>query len=86
MYKLYQVYAGQIIGECPKGGDMAINVCKMKALTNMRAAGKDDKAILDGPRLLGLDDALEYINDDELVEVTPLNCRIRKDPSKAKRR
>ena len=52
-----------------KAGDLKVNICRAKQLTNMRAAGKDIKTPLDEPRTMGLDDALEYINDDELVEV-----------------
>lgn len=81
-----QVYEGQVIGMSSKAGDMKINVCKMKALTNMRAAQSEKKTALDEPRMMGLDDALEYINDDEQVEVTPKSVRIRKDPSMAGRR
>ncbi|KAG2434942.1 hypothetical protein HYH02_012139 [Chlamydomonas schloesseri] len=75
-----QVYEGQVIGMHAKAGDLKVNVCKTKALTNMRAAGKDTKVGLDEPRTMGLDDSLEYINDDEQVEVTPKSIRIRKDP------
>eukprot|EP00199_Chlamydomonas_sp_CCMP681_P001353 CAMPEP_0119107554 /NCGR_PEP_ID=MMETSP1180-20130426/11089_1 /TAXON_ID=3052 ORGANISM="Chlamydomonas cf sp, Strain CCMP681" /NCGR_SAMPLE_ID=MMETSP1180 /ASSEMBLY_ACC=CAM_ASM_000741 /LENGTH=678 /DNA_ID=CAMNT_0007093059 /DNA_START=94 /DNA_END=2130 /DNA_ORIENTATION=+ len=78
-----QVYQGQCVGQCAKAGDLSINVCRAKALTNMRAAGKDKFFGLDEPRLMSLDDALEYINDDELVEVTPKSVRIRKDPKAA---
>lgn len=80
------VYEGQCVGQHAKAGDLKINVCKTKALTNMRAAGKEIKVGLDEPRNMSLDDALEYINDDELVEVTPKSVRIRKDPSKQGRR
>jgi len=80
------VYEGQCVGQHAKAGDLKINVCKTKALTNMRAASKEIKVGLDEPRIMSLDDALEYINDDEMVEVTPKSVRIRKDPSKAKRR
>uniref|UniRef100_A0A7S3RAJ0 Elongation factor Tu, chloroplastic n=1 Tax=Dunaliella tertiolecta TaxID=3047 RepID=A0A7S3RAJ0_DUNTE len=80
-----QVYEGQCVGQHVKAGDMKINVCKTKALTNMRAAGSDKKAGLNEPRNLSLDDALEYINEDEMVEVTPKNVRIRKDPAYSKK-
>eukprot|EP00798_Chlamydomonas_sp_ICE-L_P021330 gene21330-28262_t len=76
-----QVYAGQVIGIHAKAGDLKINICKAKALTNMRAAGKDKTTGLDEPKSMGLDDCLEYIGDDEQVEVTPLSIRIRKDPN-----
>jgi len=75
-----QVYEGQIVGIHAKSGDLKINVCKAKALTNMRAAGKDKTAGLDEPRVMSLDDCLEYIATDELVEVTPESVRMRKDP------
>jgi len=80
-----QVYEGQVVGMHAKAGDLRVNVAKMKALTNMRAANKEVKTALDEPRIMGLDDALEYINDDEMVEVTPKSVRIRKDPSAGKR-
>ncbi|GLC42783.1 Putative elongation factor TypA-like svr3, chloroplastic [Pleodorina starrii] len=76
-----QVYEGQCVGVHAKAGDLKVNVCKTKQLTNMRAASKEIKVGLDEPRTMGLDDALEYINDDEQVEVTPKSVRIRKDPS-----
>eukprot|EP00882_Tetradesmus_deserticola_P000261 GHRQ01000288.1.p1 GENE.GHRQ01000288.1~~GHRQ01000288.1.p1 ORF type:complete len:685 (+),score=335.85 GHRQ01000288.1:559-2613(+) len=76
-----QVYEGQVVGVYNKSGDLKINVCKAKALTNMRASQSEKKVALDEARIMGLDDALEYITDDEQVEVTPLSIRIRKDPS-----
>ncbi|KAG1676929.1 hypothetical protein FOA52_014805 [Chlamydomonas sp. UWO 241] len=79
-----QVYAGQVVGMHAKAGDLALNVCKAKQLTNMRAAGKDKFAGLDEPRDLSLDDCLEYIGDDEQVEVTPLHVRMRKNPAAPK--
>lgn len=81
-----QVYEGQVVGMYSKAGDLKVNVCKQKALTNMRAANKEVKTALDEARTMGLDEALEYIIDDELVEVTPLSIRIRKDPSAGGRR
>mmetsp|Transcript_3232 Transcript_3232/g.7093 ORF Transcript_3232/g.7093 Transcript_3232/m.7093 type:complete len:688 (-) Transcript_3232:619-2682(-) len=81
-----QVYDGQVVGMHAKAGDLKINVCKTKQLTNMRAASKEIKVGLDEPRNMSLDDALEYINDDEFVEVTPKSVRIRKDPAQANRR
>jgi hypothetical protein len=140
-----QVYEGQVVGMYNKAGDLKINVCKQKALTNMRAANKEVrnsccggqpavlscqlercpgrctagpalargaraappaarrrgrltrsprlprlhlqvKTVLDEPRIMGMDDALEYINDDELVEVTPKSIRVRKDPQQANKR
>uniref|UniRef100_A0A383VTG7 Elongation factor Tu, chloroplastic n=1 Tax=Tetradesmus obliquus TaxID=3088 RepID=A0A383VTG7_TETOB len=76
-----QVYEGQVVGVYNKSGDLKLNVCKAKALTNMRASQSEKKVALDEARIMGLDDALEYITDDEQVEVTPLSIRIRKDPS-----
>lgn len=81
-----QVYEGQVVGVYNKAGDLKINVCKVKALTNMRSANKEVRTALDEARIMGLDDALEYISDDELVEVTPVSIRIRKDPSMAAKR
>ena len=72
------VYAGMIIGENSKAGDIGVNPIKGKQLTNMRAAGKDDNIILVPPRKMSLEEALSYINEDELVEVTPHNIRLRK--------
>ena len=65
------------------GGDLKVNLCKAKQLTNHRAAGKDNTTVLDEPRIMGLDEALEFIDTDELVEVTPTSIRIRKDPTAA---
>ncbi len=73
-----QVYAGMIIGANAKPGDIEVNPVKGKQLTNMRAAGKDDNVILFPPVQLPLEAALSYIEDDELVEVTPKNIRLRK--------
>lgn len=73
-----QVYAGMIIGANAKPGDIEVNPVKGKQLTNMRAAGKDDNVILYPPVQLSLEAALAYIEDDELVEVTPKNIRLRK--------
>ncbi|MBQ4084178.1 MAG: translational GTPase TypA, partial [Alphaproteobacteria bacterium] len=72
------VYAGMIIGGNAKSGDIEVNPIKGKQLTNMRAAGKDDNVILTPPVRMSLEEALVYINDDELVEVTPENIRLRK--------
>ena len=72
------VYAGQIIGEHAKESDLTVNVCKGKQLTNMRASGTDTNVRLAPPRLFSLEQALEYIEDDELLEVTPENIRMRK--------
>ena len=72
------VYAGQIIGECSRASDMVVNPAKGKKLTNMRASGTDEAVILTPHVRLSLEDYIAYINDDELVEITPLNIRIRK--------
>lgn len=73
-----KVYKGMIIGECNRLQDIAVNICKKKQLTNMRSAGADVMVTLQAPRIMTLEDCLEYISDDELVEVTPINVRIRK--------
>ena len=72
------VYQGMIIGENPRPEDMEVNVCKEKHLTNTRASGSDDALRLVPPRLMSLEQAIEYIAEDELVEVTPKNIRLRK--------
>ena len=73
-----KVYRGMIVGECNRSQDIAVNVCKTKKLTNMRTATADVMVTLQAPRLLSLEECLEYIADDELVEVTPKNIRMRK--------
>ena len=73
-----EVYAGQVVGEHNKEGDLVVNVTKSKKLTNMRAAGSDDKIQLAPPVVFSLEEALEYIKEDEYVEVTPKAMRIRK--------
>jgi GTP-binding protein len=83
-----KVYQGMIIGENSRENDLDVNPLKAKKLTNIRAAGKDDAIILTPPRRLTLEDALAYIQDDELVEVTPKSIRLRKralDPNQRKR-
>jgi len=72
------VYTGQIIGENTRPADMVVNPAKGKKLTNMRASGSDEAVILTPPRLMSLEDCIAYINDDELVEVTPASIRLRK--------
>jgi len=72
------VYPGMIVGENARGDDMTVNPCKEKKLTNMRAAGSDRNVLLKPPRQLTLEIALEYIEEDELVEVTPSKIRLRK--------
>ncbi|MBO4250865.1 MAG: translational GTPase TypA [Paludibacteraceae bacterium] len=73
-----EVYAGQVVGENAKEGDIVINVTKSKKLTNMRSKSADDKAVLPPPIRMSLEEALEYIKEDEYVEVTPHAMRIRK--------
>lgn len=73
-----RVYSGMVIGQCSKVEDVEINVCKRKQLTNMRAAGSDEALRLSPPKILSLEQALEFIETDELLEVTPKNLRIRK--------
>lgn len=73
-----EVYEGQVIGENNRTGDLVINVTKSKKLTNMRASGSDDKASIAPPRRFSLEEALEYIQEDEYVEVTPKSIRLRK--------
>ena len=80
-----EVYNGMIIGERTREGDLNVNICKEKKLTNMRAAGSDNTVNLRPPRQLSLDQFVEFIAEDELVEVTPKNIRLRKmelDPNK----
>ncbi|HEX5726872.1 MAG TPA: translational GTPase TypA [Longimicrobiaceae bacterium] len=72
------VYEGMIVGENARPGDMEVNVCKEKKLTNIRAAGSDENVLLEPPRQMTLEDALTYIADDELIEVTPKSIRLRK--------
>ncbi len=72
------VYEGMIVGESPKNEDITVNVCKKKHVTNMRAAGSDEALRLTPPTNLSLEQSLEFINDDELVEVTPKSIRLRK--------
>ncbi|MEL4105500.1 translational GTPase TypA [Oscillospiraceae bacterium WX1] len=72
------VYAGMIVGVSPKAEDMSVNVCKKKQLTNMRASGSDDALRLIPPKIMSLEQCLEFIADDELLEVTPQNLRLRK--------
>jgi len=72
------VYAGMIVGETPKQEDISVNVCKKKQLTNMRSSGADDALRLVTPRTLSLEQCLEFLADDELLEVTPESLRLRK--------
>ena len=73
-----EVYEGMIIGMSPKNEDMAVNVCKKKQLTNMRSAGADDALRLVPPRKMSIEEAMEFIGDDEMIEVTPESIRMRK--------
>ena len=73
-----EIYAGQVVGEHTRERDLNINICKTKKLTNMRASGSDDKVMLPPPIKFSLEEALEYIQEDELVEVTPKSMRMRK--------
>ena len=72
------VYEGQVVGEHCRNKDLKVNVCRAKKMTNMRASGSDENVLLKPPRVLSLEQALEYIEDDELVEVTPSALRLRK--------
>jgi len=72
------VYEGMVVGVSPKADDMVVNVCKRKHLTNTRASGSDDALRLVPPRIMSLEDCLEFLADDELLEVTPKSLRIRK--------
>ncbi len=73
-----EVYAGMIVGENRKSGDLVVNVCKEKKLTNMRASGSDENIILVPPRKMSLEQVLEFVNEDELAEITPETIRLRK--------
>lgn len=84
-----EIYGGQVVGENTRGDDIGINLCKTKKLTNVRASGTDDKVVLPPPVEFSLEEALEYIQEDELVEVTPKSIRLRKiylDENERKRR
>jgi len=83
-----EVYVGMILGANNRAGDLDVNVCKNKKLTNVRAAGSDDNLVLVPPKRLTLEEAMEYIADDELLEVTPKSLRLRKrilEPNMRKR-
>ena len=83
-----KVYAGMVIGQCSRAEDIELNVCKKKHLTNTRASGADDALTLTPPRILSLEQALDFIDTDELLEVTPTALRMRKkilDPTMRKR-
>ena len=72
------VYEGMIVGVSPKNEDISVNVCKKKHLTNTRASGSDDALRLETPKIMSLEEAMEFINDDELLEITPKTIRLRK--------
>jgi GTP-binding protein len=72
------VYDGMVIGERNREGDLNVNICREKKLTNMRASGSDNTVTIRPPRRLSLDQYIEFIAEDELVEVTPNNIRLRK--------
>jgi GTP-binding protein len=73
-----EVYRGMVVGEHQRPGDLDVNVCKTKQLTNMRNVIRDIEVRLTTPRDMSLDECIEYLSDDELLEVTPQNLRIRK--------
>lgn len=73
-----KVYAGMVVGSNPKGEDITVNVCKKKQMTNTRASGSDEALRLIPPKHMSLEECLEFITEDELLEVTPLNIRVRK--------
>ena len=75
---MFIVYPGMVIGESSKSNDLYLNPCIKKQLTNIRAAAADEKIVLASPRMLNLEEALSYMSDDELVEITPKNVRLRK--------
>jgi GTP-binding protein len=81
-----EVYAGMIVGERNRSSDLNVNIIKEKKLTNMRASTSDATIILRPPRVLSLDQAIEFIAEDELVEVTPKSIRLRKMELDATRR
>ena len=73
-----QVYGGMVVGINPKGNDIVVNVCKKKQLTNMRSSASDEALRLEAPKIMTLEECLEFLDDDELLEVTPKSLRIRK--------
>ena len=83
-----RVYSGMVIGQCSRAEDIELNVCKKKHLTNTRSSSADEALTLVPPRILSLEQALDFIDTDELLEVTPKSLRIRKrilDPTMRKR-
>jgi GTP-binding protein len=81
-----EVYEGMVVGENARPNDLDVNITKEKKLTNMRASGSDDAVRLVPPRIMNLEQALEFIREDELVEVTPATFRLRKRVLAANRR
>jgi GTP-binding protein len=81
-----QVYEGQIVGENARDNDMDVNITKEKKLTNMRASTADDAIKLTPPRIMNLEECLEWIREDELLEVTPRSLRLRKRALGGRRR
>jgi GTP-binding protein TypA/BipA len=82
------VYPGMVVGECSKAQDLYVNPCLKKQLTNIRAAGADEKIVISAPRVMTLEESMAYMADDELIEVTPKSIRLRKsilDPDKRRR-
>ena len=73
-----EVYEGMVVGEQNREGGLPLNVCRTKKLTNIRASSKDDSVRVSPPRRMSLEETLEYLEDDELVEVTPASIRLRK--------
>jgi len=71
-------YEGMVVGEHSRDNDLVVNVCRTKKLTNVRAAGKDENVVLTTPRDMNLERSMEWIDDDELIEVTPAAIRLRK--------
>ncbi len=80
------IYEGMIVGEHCKDDDITVNLCREKKLTNVRAAGSDKNILLSPPRVMSIEEALEYIEEDELLEITPGNYRLRKRVLNAKLR
>jgi GTP-binding protein len=83
-----EVYLGMVIGQNSRDEDLELNPCREKKLTNTRSKSSDDGLVLTPPKILSLEEALEYIGEDELLEATPLNLRIRKrylDPNMRKK-
>ena len=78
LFRSEKVYSGMVVGQTGKAEDIEVNVCKKKQLTNTRASGSDDALKLSPPRIMSLEQSLEFIDTDELLEITPKSLRIRK--------